>query len=121
MVKVQRLFAKTNLKIPVCWRGHVFFSPPHTHLKIDAHHKAIRPLRRPEGWPPYTLPGGQLPTDGTSGTPSPTAAQNKMRETADEKQSPAFIGLEFLRFLLCKEGTPHSLNTRCRPRRRSTA
>ena len=68
-----------------------FFPPPHTHLKIDAHHKAIRPLRRPEGWPPYTLPGGQLPTDGTSGTPSPTAAQNKMRETADEKQSPAFI------------------------------
>ena len=49
----------------------MFFLPPHTHLKIDAHHKAIRPLRRPEGWSPYTLPGGQLPTDGTSGTPSP--------------------------------------------------
>ncbi|MCO7108818.1 hypothetical protein NIA69_06045 [Gemmiger formicilis] len=49
--------------------GAVMFFPPHTHLKIDAHHKAIRPLRRPEGWPPYTLPGGQLPTDGTSGTP----------------------------------------------------
>ncbi|WP_279057192.1 hypothetical protein, partial [Gemmiger formicilis] len=29
MVKVQRLFAKTNLKIPVYWRGHVFFSPTH--------------------------------------------------------------------------------------------
>ena len=86
------------------------FFPPHTHLKTDSHHKAIRPLRRPEGWPPYTLPGGQLPTDGTSGTPPPTAAQNKMRETADEKQSPAFIGLEFLRFLLCKEGTEEILN-----------
>ena len=70
----------------------MFFLPPtHTHLKKDAHHKAIRPLRRPEGWPPYTLPGGQLPADGTSGTPFPTTAQNKMRETADDKQSPAFI------------------------------
>ena len=78
------------------WGYSHFFPPIAPPFKNRWHRKAVCPLRRPEGWPPYTLPPKR-----------PYINQN--RAAAVKMAAARFydcIGLEFLWFFLCKERTP---------------
>ena len=61
--------------------------------------------------PPLQCFAGRLRLCCGPGMPGPYSARKLKREPADSRQTPfsCFIYLEFLRFLLCKEGTKKTL------------
>ena len=63
--------------------------------------------------PPLQCFAGRLRLCCGPGMPGPYSASKLKREPADSRQTPfsCFICLEFLRFLLCKEGTKEAYST----------